>query len=204
MTPASPRALAALAVISMALGAGLARARDPAQDSVLPRFSETPRPLAGVTADQSRGYSVLDRSRGPSDELPSASLRVLENGPVVDFGANPDLARAVGKTEATRRGFLVPGRGVLCLADDAGAVTCNATTEAVDGELVLMFDLDGGSELLGVVPDGVRTVQIESEARPPIVVRVVRNGYYAALDAPVDGVSFVDAEGTHRLSIRSR
>lgn len=195
---------ATLVAVSLASGAAYAAAEPSGGAGPgLPKFEQPPTALEATTPEQERPFAALRREQQAADRLPEASRRVVSRGPESDFGANPDLVRAVGDPDASRRGFLLPGRGVLCLADDAGTVTCNATEDAAAGQLALSFEHPEGSELIGVVPDGVQTVDVSLDSGRVKTVAVTENGYQAVLDEPLIGVSYQLNGETQTVGISS-
>jgi hypothetical protein len=150
-----------------------------------------PRPeIHAVPAAEAALFAVLRSPRTAADAF--APLHA-GSGPL---GADPALARGVRE----RRGGLsaglvsvIPANGAVCLripaADAVAQWWCQPTAAAARGELLAAVRPGGrlrasNQLIVGLVPDGVRSVQITTASGERRVVAVVRNVYDTQIYAP--------------------
>lgn len=161
----------------------------------LPRYAKPPELLQTADREQTRTFGALAEPGSGSDRLPAAARRVIADEAGGEFGVNPQLARSVGASDFARRGFLVPGQKVLCLVEGSGIITCNATEAVALGQLTLSLDAGTGSELLGVVPDGIHSVSVTLASGRVESLAVTENGYEGRFDEPLVEVAYTSPEG---------
>jgi len=182
----------ALLVVSGVLAGGLSALLAPGGQS---EPSAPPARLAAVPAAEAALFAVLRRPRTATD-----AFREIHAG-LGPMAANPALARTLREPKGGLSvGFVsvVPAHGGVCLRVpfDAGASWwCQPTANARDGLLRMALREPGrpgaapaatGNQLLvGLVPDGVRTVTLSSTSGgAPRVLAVHENVYDAQVSSP--------------------
>lgn len=152
-----------------------------------------PAPAADVEPQQRRSFATLTRPAAGEGRLPAA---VAGSPGLSAFGGNPRLTRAA-KASSGESLYVTPGAGALCLGD--GTVnTCGAADAAVAGYLVAVRfcasgALPGQARLIGLVPDGIRSVDVVSALTVQEIA--VRDNVYAATAMAPVRVAFTDAGG---------
>jgi hypothetical protein len=146
--------------------------------------------IGAVPASEAARFGILRSPHGAADAF--VPLRA-GSGP---FGADPSLARAVREPRAGLSSGLVsvvPARGAVCLRVPVGGVLaqwwCQPTAAAARGELLGAVrpagPLRASNQLIvGLVPDGVRSVTITAPQGVRRVVAVKRNVYDTQIFAP--------------------
>jgi hypothetical protein len=121
-------------------------------------------PMIGVLPDgDARAWSVLTRPAGPAESDPDAMALLRSAQDDSRFGLNAGLARVVATRDDTRI-WLVPGNGFVCLelqrTGDSGLTEgCNTDDAARSGALTA----SDGTRVLGVAPDGVRSITVTDD-----------------------------------------
>jgi hypothetical protein len=156
--------------------------------------SAPPARLAAVPAAEAAPFAVLRRPRTAAD-----AFREIHAG-LGPMGANPALARTLREPKGGLSvGFVsvVPARGGVCLRVPvaAGATWwCQPTANARDGLLRIALREPGrsgaapaatGNQLLiGLVPDGVRSVTVSTASGASRRLAVREDVYDAQVDSP--------------------
>jgi hypothetical protein len=87
------------------------------------------------------------------------------------FGRNPELARAV--ETATGRGWVVPGRGTICLVVpdpvDGYGVSCKPTAAAAEQGVAVQLVAPEESNTSTLLPDDGRVVITQDDATTDVV-----------------------------------
>ena len=154
------------------------------------RSATPPAAVAAVSPAQAASFAILRRPLRASDAF--APLHAGA-GPL---GANPDLARTLREPRGGLSAGLVsvvPASSAVCLrvpfTDGAAQWWCQGLARARAGNLILALrppgalSAGGVQVLVGLVPDGVRSVTVIT-AGAARVVRVRDNVYDVALIAP--------------------
>jgi hypothetical protein len=182
----SSTALAA-AVARLTAGAGAPGTGAPVVQTI-PKIA-VPK-IAAVPASDAARFAILRAPRAAADAI--APLHA-GSGP---FGANPALARAVREPRGGLSFGLVsvvPARGAVCLRVPVGRLVaqwwCQPTAAALRGGLLGAVrpagPLRASSQLIvGLVPDGVRSVTVTAAHGVRRVLAVRRNVYDAQIFAP--------------------
>jgi len=176
--------------VSAALAAGVATltagSGSPQPASPTPAVAE----IRAVPAAQASLFAILRAPRTTADSF--AQVRPGA-GPL---GANPGLARSIREPSGLLSGgvvSVVPAAGAVCLrvpfAPTLVQWWCQGTAAAARGELLLALRPPGrlrASEqrIIGLVPDGVRSVAIAAAGGVRRLVPVHGNVYDALLFAP--------------------
>ena len=151
-------------------------------------------------------FAVLGAPRTAHDELPPSGRALLAEQPNLIAPQNYTHARSVSTQWST---WLIPAKGEqLCLIRELyplrilqavglppiAAADCATVEEARHGQLVITQSagatVHGMADVLGVVPDGVRSVMITSRNHRRTSTLVARNAYAAAVATPMQ-VSFL-------------
>jgi hypothetical protein len=189
------------AVAALAVGGSAVAFNDaPVETEPTPAPSFAPAPIGEIQPDQAAAFRVFRRPQQPSDVMP-ADVAAAVAGPG-RFGRNPGLARAV--ETATGKGWVVPGRGVVCLVvprDTEGyATTCNPTSVATDNGLSLQIVAPGESSSSTLVPDGARVV-VAQEDDSTDAVRPDASGMAATDTTDAERVTVVTDEGRSTMPV---
>lgn len=156
---------ASAAVAALAVGGSAVASNDPV-DAPVPGPSPfaSPVPIGEIQPDQAAAFAVLRRPQRSTDRMP-ADVAAGVAGPG-RFGRNAALARAI--TTETGKGWVVPGRGVVCLVLPSGdggyATTCNPTAAAAREGLSLQLVGPDEASSSTLVPDGGRVVVAQDDA----------------------------------------
>ena len=147
--------------------------------------------VRSVPAAQAAAFAILRRPLRASDAFEAIRPGA---GPL---GANPALARTVREPAGGLSAGIVsvvPANGALCLrvpfSFDGGAQWfCQPLAAAREGRLIMALrpagPLRAGEQLLvGLVPDGVRTVTVTAAAGSPRTVPVRSGVYDVQLSTP--------------------
>lgn len=180
--------------LSAALAAGvglLTRSHAPAPAPAAPNAA-TPRvaTVRAVPAAESARFAVLRAPHGAADAIDPIHPG---SGPM---GANPALARTVREPRGGLSAGLVavvPARGAVCLRVPFGHQVaqwwCQRTALAARGHLLMAVRPAGRLRasmqlLIGLVPDGVRSVLVRAAHGVRRIVAVRRNVYETQIYAP--------------------
>ncbi len=158
-----------------------------------------------VRAENSSQFAVLDREGTDDDLLPSDLVVTLKQSVQPEF-TSEDLTLARRVLPETPAWLLPSAKGELCLVTlnyalitvvrgmaqpPAASGECVSEREARLGRLVLLRSLattptstNQRTQVIGIVPDGVRTVIVDGGAPPATSVDVSRNAYTVAVSAP--------------------
>jgi hypothetical protein len=185
------RRAAALLVVSGVLAGGLSALLAPGGQS---GPSAPPARLVAVPAAEAAPFAILRRPRTPAD-----AFHEIDPG-LGPMGANPALARTVREPAGgLSLGFVsvVPARGGVCLRIPfAGGATwwCQPTAKARVGSLRVGLRPPsrlgsappalGNQLLIGLVPDGVRSVTVTSTGGAERRLPVRANLYDAQVYSP--------------------
>jgi len=180
--------------------------------AVTPAFNAAAAEISSVPAAQAAAFGVLRRPRTASDafsEIASGS------GP---FGANPALARAAplaasGSPLAPRLVSVVPAANGVCLRvlerSSFAQWWCLPTARAASGALIVALlppspipRAATSQYLLGLVPDGVSSVEITSADGAGHKVAVRSNVYATAAYRPVSIAFKLPGRGLVRYRVR--
>jgi hypothetical protein len=151
-------AIAGVAAVASAGVALAGQSDEPA--SVAPALeAATSAPVTAVEPEAKAAFKLL---RNAPATLPPAEV-VEQVGSPGRFGRNPALARRI--STPTGVGWVIPGRGYLCIAiEDPGVgwgTSCVPTTVAIKrGVGIGLTDADGRSKETLVVPDGKTAAEI--------------------------------------------
>lgn|GEM_PF-1570276 len=127
--------------------------------------------------------SVLRQPRSPSDSMPTdAAERFRERGA---FGMNPALSRRT-TGDTTHSVFVVPARDHVCVSLTVGqgaAMSCAETSDITAGKVGGgTVTLEGGAiGIVGMVPDGVRSVTLGTGKTDTTTIATVDNTYFTAV-----------------------
>jgi hypothetical protein len=160
----------------------------------------SPSPLAmtpvigAIEPAQADAFRVMRRPQRPSDVMPG-DIAAAMAGPG-RFGRNAGLSRAI--QTPTGKGWVVPGRGVICLVvpDTAGVygTTCQATaTAAADGVTLQQVGPDESSSST-LLPDGGTLVVAQDDATTD-VVQPDASGVASADTTDAERVTVVSEDG---------
>lgn len=189
-------AVAAVAVVSSAVGAGAPPPRNGSEPPSVP----TTTPVRGIQADQASLLQALRRPRSVGDALPVSIRQTLaaDDKFTRSYGGNVDLARRVSAT-AQKAAWIIPGDGKLCVAipDSTGfTLNCATPAEVRDGYLQpSLVGSTGRGTLTGILPDGVSSVRLVNRDGSQRTVEVSDNFYAAAIDAELLAVEYIDPKG---------
>jgi hypothetical protein len=175
-------------------------------------FSAGAAEISSVPAAEAAAFGVLRRPRTPADAF--SEIRAGA-GP---FGANPQLARtatlAVSASPlAPRLVSVVPAAGGICLRVLEGRAFaqwwCLPTGRAVDGALIVSLLPPSPTPraatdqyVLGLVPNGVSSVEIRSADGGGHKVAVRSNVYATAAYRPVSIVFKLPGRGLVKYRVR--
>ena len=146
--------------------------------------------LRAVTAAQAASFAILRRPRTTADAFAQITPGA---GPL---GANPDLARAVAEPAGRfSRGSVsvVPANGAICLRVPGPSETaqwwCQPMAAALRGRLLMALRPPGplrpsNQLLVGLAPDGVRSVTVAAAGGVRRTVAVHENVYDTQIFAP--------------------
>jgi hypothetical protein len=192
------RALVVLAV-SAAVAAVVGTLTSGSTPSAPQRSTAAPRSeIDAVQRAQAASFAILRRPRGPRDRVATLDAGA---GPL---GANPTLARSVPMPAgalAPRLLSVVPANGGVCLRllFKSGVVywECRTTRQATGGELIaglrpigapgqrpLAPPRTSSQFIVGLVPDGVRTVTVRAAHGVTRTLLVAANVYATTIFAP--------------------
>jgi len=178
-------------VVSAGAAAGISSVLSQGASTPIARTQAPPREVRTVPAAQAAAFAILRQPLRRSDAFAQIHPGA---GPA---GANPNLARTlhepVGGLSAGSVS-VVPARGSLCLrAPFVGALAaqwwCQPIAQARQGRLLMALrpagPLRAGNELLiGLVPDGVRSVTVTAAGGVRRTVAVRENVYETQIYAP--------------------
>lgn len=151
-------------------------------------------PIGAVEPDQAAAFAVLRRPRVASDAIPAdIAAAVASPG---KFGRNPELSRAV--RTSTGKGWVVPGRGFLCIVAPASAdgygTSCLPTQVAVDEGLTLQLVEPDESSSTSLLPDGARAV-VAQEDDTAVALRKDASGVAVTDTTDAERVTVITEEG---------
>jgi hypothetical protein len=191
ITSRQRRITAALVVFTVGGSAGLAWGLSDT-GSTASRFDDPSyraAPISSLPANEAGAFRVLASASQGADTQLAGSIGfsgLLQ----AKFAPNPALARPllVGSPLPGRRPWVIPGRDSLCLylpdAEGAG-MTCATTAEATAGRLYLAsITSDGTATVVGVVPNGVRTITVSRGGSAERAVPVVDNAFSFQTQGP--------------------
>lgn len=160
----------------------------------------TPSPIAAVEPQAKAAFKVL------RDVAPSAMpADVVEQvGSSARYGRNPALARKI--STPTGDGWVIPGKGYICIAvDDTGygwGTSCVPTDVAAERGLAIgLMDAQGRTKETLVVPDGRTAAEIEGPAstRPTAVTASTK---WKRVKADANGVATARTRAPGSLRVR--
>jgi len=159
-----------------------------------------------VAPELRRHFAVLHRTRNAADHLGRRTNGI----PTADYYAEhlraltSSSARGAHVTRRASDAFVAPGPGgTLCLlvippGFDGPGGTCVSRSEALTGGTVWAVNAgDGRSEIIGLVPNGVRRVRLRS-TRAHVTLPVVANSYGALIAGLPRDVSYRETSGKVR------
>ncbi|WP_022928092.1 hypothetical protein [Patulibacter americanus] len=160
----------------------------------------SPSPLAmtpvigAIEPAQAAAFQVMRRPQRPSDAMP-ADIAAAMAGPS-RFGRNAGLSRAI--RTPTGKGWVVPGRGVICLVvpDAAGVygTTCQTTAAAAEDGVTLQQVGSDESSSSTLLPDGGTLVVTQDDASTD-VVQPDASGVASADTTDAERVTVVSEDG---------
>jgi hypothetical protein len=210
---------AAVASLIALTGGGTAQSED--APSAPPQASPTPpyvQPSAAVVDAREAAFEdQFALLREPGGEAIPASTHISDAA--LDIGASrqlspPPAARLTGEDEVEQPEsmvFVTPrADGSQCLLavepDTHGPhQTCAFPDQAVDGYFLMTADgTDGGTEIYGLLPDGVDEVAVELADGSSVTLPVILNGYMARFGQPTASISWTDGNSVpHSLETAS-
>ena len=186
-----PLRAAVVLVVSAAAATGIGSALSSGGAAAPPRPHAPLPEVRAVPAAEASGFGVLRRPLRSSDAF--AQIRPGA-GPE---GANPNLARTLREPAGGLSAgsvSVVPADGAVCLRVPFAGVTaaqwwCQALAQARAGRLVVAMRPPGrlrasNQLLVGLVPDGVRSVTVSAAGGVRRVVAVHENVYDTQIYAP--------------------
>jgi hypothetical protein len=186
--------LIALAV-SATSGSGKQSAGDKRGKQSRIRPANAPR---AVDPELKAAFGVFRRARTAGDEVAmgrSSGMMVAEHGIALD------LARRLPTAPGGSRAWIMPTADGLCLlvrsADSIGpGGTCGTGREVFDqGVITTSTDRDG-TEVLGLVPDGVAEARLHFRDGTSEALPIRDNGYYAKSSRATEKVTFTHESRT--------
>lgn len=178
------------AAAALAVGGSAVASNGPDEAHVSgPSPAASPAPIGEIQPDQAAAFRVFRRPQRAGDEIP-ADVAAAVAGPG-RFGRNPGLARAV--ETPTGKGWVVPGRGVVCLVvpglSGGYGTTCSPTAAAADDGLNLQLVAEDESSSSTLVPDGARVVVAQDDATTD------------AVQPDASGMASVDTTDAERVTV---
>lgn len=169
------------AVIAAVAGIAIAQSGGDGTQQRMARPHQASKPTA-MPPQAARSFGVLRTSSKP---VPPAVDEAFRQAPAYEsaMAPNPALARRLPQTNpyTGTEPWLVPGDDALCLYvpdTEGAAMTCNTLAEARAGGLHLVLTPpDKPAFVVGIVPDGVGSVQVTDEDGSSSEVRVAGNAY---------------------------
>jgi hypothetical protein len=150
-------------------------------------------------------FSALHAPYDPADALPAK----IATGLTAEATASARLVQ----TQVSRGRFWIAAKGDgLCVAAEIGASACiNDPAKAAEGTAMTVGGAGGGPGfkdgevvVYGVVPDGVRSVELYLKDGTHATYSVLGNAWTADVMGPTDYALYVDNVGTtHRLPVVS-
>jgi hypothetical protein len=167
---------------------------------------ESAAPEGGITStptDVTSSFAAFQRAGTPQDRAIGTGSKALSMLATAqqESGVNPSLARLVYQS-ATSTLALVPGKGVLCLLEEAQSISaeCMSAAEADShgiGITTHVGNREGASIIFaGVLPDGVHDVFLTLADGDRVAVPLSADGGYSV--APTTNptsISYTDAGG---------
>jgi hypothetical protein len=183
-------AVLALSAVAVAATAGT--------DDSNPTSQDVPQ-VTTVDPQAREAMAVFEGSRTGGDALRADLAEKIDSE--ADFGMNPRLSRrSIGNM--TNSVYVIPARDRVCAALTVGegaTVSCRSVEEveagkAAAGTVILET---GGIAVYGVVPDGVRSVSVQTGKSDSAGVDTTDNAYYTVVPAgtPLRTVSYVGPSG---------
>jgi hypothetical protein len=173
-------------------------------DGSNPPGSDLPQ-VTSVEPQAMDALSVFEDDRIVADRLPDLVSEKMDEH--ASFGRNPHLARlSIGN--ATNAVYLVPAHDHVCvvLTDAEGAsVACPSTEDIARGQAgpgtAGLADRD--IAIYGVVPNGVKSVLVNTDGSSTIEMPTENNAYYTVVPAgtPIRTVSYTGPSGPVEFSI---
>lgn len=185
MIKSVPR-LAALAAFTLALAASAIALASGGHKHGHARQAPPPTskhaPIHGVPKAEASQFAALTSGRSAGDNLPPAVRAALASAGLLSsnpWGANFALAHRVDAAAGGTPVYLVPADGYVCavFAGDPAAVDCRSTSAVAAGDLLTTIEGSGAEEIVGVVPDGVSAVTVQSQSGSTDSVPVRDNVY---------------------------
>jgi hypothetical protein len=174
---------------------------------IMPRHSTAASSAAAGAPALANVFGVLAQPRRASDSLGTAASGQDIRAGLAVHGVDPAQARLM-RSVSGWGAWLVPGDGVVCLhaspmTNAAGGSACPFASQGADGFNLTISGGAGGADAIpagsvlvaGVVPDGVRTVQVAFKNGDEQTLNVTRNAYMAVLADNAVSVSYTDANG---------
>jgi len=168
------------------------------RDDSNPPGSDVPQ-VAAIESDAKDALSVLETSRDTLDSMASDVEAKIDE--YADFGMNPHLSRLL-IANTTNSLYVIPARDHVCASLTIGqgaAFSCPATDDLAQGKAgAATATVEGGGiAIYGLVPDGVESISIQTDATTSTEIATEKNGYYTVLPAgtPVRTVRYVGPSG---------
>jgi hypothetical protein len=189
-------AVLALSVVAVAASAGTDESNPPSQG------------VSQVTTVDPRvkdAMAVFETPRTGVDALRTDLAEKIDAK--ADFGMNPGLSRlAIGNT--TSSVYLIPARDRVCAALTVGegaSASCRSVEDIEAGNVgagTVTLET-GGIAIYGIVPDGVRSVSVQTGKSDSAAVATKDNAYYTVVPAgtPLRTVSYVGPSGSVEFPI---
>jgi hypothetical protein len=179
-------------VAALGAGAGLGLAAAGGDDPPPLWQPATTNAAVPATADQKEAYAVLASTQRTEDlDNDQVATLATRSGVGMDAGG----ARVVGASDAGAI-WLIPVNGGLCLGlEETAGSAIGAACEPSGDVIARGMTVGDGSEIYGIAPDGVTTVEVTPAAAPgsPGTVTVGAGGVYTLPDE--DATVAVDGPG---------
>lgn len=154
-----------------------------------------------TTIDESaqQAMEVLDEPREPSDAMPTNVAEAIDE--TAKFGMNPDLSRESIDT-LSNDVYVIPAHDHICSSltvGDGANLSCAETADVAAGKVgPTTVTLGGGAiAIYGIVPDGVRSVTVDTGTSGASTVETSNNAYFTAVPVGtvLRGLSYTGPSG---------
>jgi hypothetical protein len=208
LTSSVPR-LVALAAFTLALAASAIALASGGHTHGHARQAPPPRgkraPIKAVPKAEASQFGALRSGRSAEDDLPAAVRAAISGAGQWSgnsWGANFALARRVDAAAGGTPVYLVPADGYVCavFAGSPAAFDCRSTSAASAGELLTTIEGSRAEEIVGVVPDGVSAVTVQSQSGSTDSVPV-RDNVYKTKTSNARSIEFNGPGGSRELSL---
>ena len=140
--------------------------------------------ISAIEPDAKEALDVLDQQRRAGDALPEDLVERMDEH--ANYGMNPDLSR-LSIANATHSVYVLPADDRVCAALTIGEganLSCRSTEEVADGRTGASTVLvSTGIAIYGLVPDGVKSVSVQTGTDESTRLDVENNAYYTVVPA---------------------